>query len=284
MIIDAHAHVWRHWPNTPCVPGPDDRGSYQNLLFEMDMNGVDRAVLVSARIEGAGDNNNYAGEAAAAHPDRFVHFVDVDSRWSATYHRNGAADRLGRLVTELSPRGASHYLGLENDGWLSSGEARTFFSVARDARLLVSLAAGPAWFADVRAVARAFPETPFIVNHLGLVVLHPDGPAAGLHLVLSDEDLPNLLVKVSGLYYGHPRPWSYPYPDRMGIVRILYENWGPGRLLWGSDFPSALRHISYRQSLEVLREHAPFIAPADLPWILGGTLDALLADRGGPPR
>jgi predicted TIM-barrel fold metal-dependent hydrolase len=283
MIIDAHAHVWRRWPHSPAAPDPDSRGSYQNLLFEMDTNGVDRAVLVSARIEGADDNNSYASGAVADHPDRFVHFVDVDSRWSTTYHRHGAADRLGKLVTELSPRGASHYLGPDNDGWLASGEARAFFSSATDARLLVSLAASPAWFADVRAVARAFPETPLLVNHLGLVMLHPDGPAAGLRLVLSDEDLPNLLVKVSG-YYGHPRPWSYPYPDRMGIVRAFYENWGPRRLLWGSDFPSALRHVSYRQALEVLREQASFIAPPDLPWILGGTLEALLADNGGTHR
>ncbi len=47
-------------------------------------------------------------------------------------------------------------------------------------------------------------------------------------------------------------------------------------MVWGSDYPACTPHISYRQSLEVLREHAGFIAPADLPLVLGGTMSALL--------
>jgi L-fuconolactonase len=114
-------------------------------------------------------------------------------------------------------------------------------------------------------------------------LMQPGDGRAALGLEIDHEDLPNLLVKVSGYYYGHPRPWDYPYPGPMEIVRAFYEHWGPKRMVWASDFPSVLRHMSYRQSLEILREHAPFIAPGDLPDVLGGTLQRFLPRRSATP-
>ncbi|MBB5790111.1 amidohydrolase family protein [Jiangella mangrovi] len=283
MIIDSHTHVWPRWPYEPRVPDDTGRGSYQNLLFQMDQHGVDQALLVNARIERADDNNDYGAEAVRAHPDRFHHIVDVDSRWGADYHRSGAADRLRKLVDTYQPAGVSHYLRPENDGWLLSDEGRAFFAVAAAHRLTVSLAAPPVWLDDLRDVARRFPEVPLLVNHLAVVMLHPGGIEDGLRLALDSEDLPNLLVKVSGYYYGSDRPWDYPYTERLRIVRAFHETWGPRRMVWASDHPSLLAHVSYRQSLEVLREHAGFLPADDLALILGGNLAALLAERSVRP-
>ena len=47
-------------------------------------------------------------------------------------------------------------------------------------------------------------------------------------------------------------------------------------MAWASDFPASAPHITYRQSLEVVREHAGFIDPVDLPSVLGGTMGAVL--------
>ena len=102
---------------------------------------------------------------------------------------------------------------------------------------------------------------------------------SALRLTLDSEDLPNLLVKVSGYYYGSDRPWDYPYTERLRIVRAFHETWGPRRMVWASDHPSLLAHLSYRQSLEVLREHAGFLTADDLALILGENLAALLAER-----
>jgi predicted TIM-barrel fold metal-dependent hydrolase len=111
-------------------------------------------------------------------------------------------------------------------------------------------------------------------------MLHPDGVDAGLRLVLDREELPNLLVKVSGYYYGHDRPWDYPYLDRLPIVRAFAEHWGVGRMVWASDWPSLLPHHSYRQALQVLRDHADFLSEDDVDRIQGGTLEAMLRERG----
>lgn len=260
MIVDAHTHSW------------PSRGRYQDLVREMAAAGVDAAVVVSAALAGEPGNNEYVAGAAAACPGRVYQLADLDSRWSDSYHRPGAAARLARLCDRADPpAGVSHYLAASNDGWLRSAEGRAFLAAAGRRGLVVSLAAAPCWFADIREAAASVPATPVLLNHLALVMLHPDG----LEVIRQGAGQPNLIVKVSGYYYG-TGTGRFPFAERLEIVRAFYETWGPRRMVWASDYPASAPHITYRQSLEVIREHAGFIDPADLPLILGGTMRALL--------
>lgn len=279
MIVDAHTHVWPRWPYDPAVPDAASRGSYENLMFQLDQNGVDQALVVSARIDRAEDNNEYGAEAVAANPGRLHQVVDIDSRWGPDYHRPGAADRLRVLLDEFDPVGISHYLAPEPDDWFDTEDAAAFFSQLGERRMLVSFAAPSVRVPEVRELAKRYPQITFLVNHLGVVTLHPGGVDDGLRLVLDDEELPNLLVKVSGYYYGSETPWDYPYLDRLPIVKAFYEHWGPARMVWASDWPSLLPHHSYRQALQVLREHADFLSADDVDAIQGGTLARILAER-----
>jgi len=290
VIVDAHTHAWARWPYPPAGPGDraaDGCGRYQDLIGELDAAGVDAAVLVSANLDGSArgggaDNNDYAAEAVAAGRGRLFQFADVDSRWSPTYHRAGSAARLADVVSRLAPAGVSHYLGPENDGWLRSAEGRGFLAAADRRATPVSLAAPPAWFADVRLAAASVPSTPLLLNHLALVMLDAGGRAAALDLIRRGTGQPNLIVKVSGYYYGADGPDDFPFAGRLELVRAFYETWGPARMAWASDYPACTPYISYQQSLDVIREHAGFIDPADLPLILGGTMTAIL-DRTWRP-
>jgi predicted TIM-barrel fold metal-dependent hydrolase len=281
VIIDAHCHAWQVWPYAPPVPDPLSRGLVEHLLWEMDANGVVEAVLVCARIAHNPDNNDYGADAVAHHPGRLHQFADFDCCWSEEYHTPGAPDRLRRLADRLPIKGITHYLGAANDGWLVSSEAATVFAVAAERRLILSLAAPIGWQEDVQRVARAYPELPILCHHLAGIREAPEGAEAALRLVLQGAALPNLMVKVSGFYYGDARPWDYPIVGAQWIVRALYETLGPRRLCWGSDYPVVRQHMTYRQSLEKLRTHCAFLPGADLDWVLGGTMQALL--RTGRP-
>lgn len=281
MIIDAHCHAWARWPYQPPVPDPATRGSMDMLVFEMDQAGVDRAVIICAGIDHNPENNDYVAAHAARHGGRIIPFADVDSRWSATHQTPGAAARLARTAERLKLVGFTHYHHEAADaGWLVSEEGLAFARVAADMNLILSLACGPSQMPVVRDLARRFPGLPILIHHLGRVRGDfPEGPAQLAELVAAAAE-PNIIVKFSGFGHGVAKPWDYPYPSMIAVARALHAAYGAERMCWGSDYPVVRRAMTYRQSLEIVRDHCDFLSTADKAMVLGGTMARLLAARG----
>ena len=281
-VLDSHTHAWRFWPYAPLVPDEGSRGSIDQLLYEMDTHGVEQAVVVCAAIGANPDNVAYVASGHERHPSRLHVVADLDCPWSTTYHLPGSADRLRALADRYHLAGFTHYAGDHNDGWLLSDEAEELFRAAADRSLLISLAAGPAWQADLRVIARRHPSVPVLCHHLGGVKAG-ESPSSGLEEVVASAGVPNLFVKVSGFYYSSQRDCDYPWPDAVAVFRQIFDAYGPDRLCWGSDFPASKPFCTFRQSLEVLRRHCPFLTPQDLRLVLGATLRGVLAKAGHPP-
>jgi len=281
MIVDSHCHAWTTWPYDTSVPDPQHRGTIDRLLFEMDKEGVDKAVLICARIDHNPENNQYVYEAARRRPDRVIQFPDIDSGWSPEYHTPGAVDRLKAAIDHWGIAGFTHYVNEENDGWLTSDEGMAFFAAAAQADLIASIAAGGPWFADIRAVARAFPTLPILIHHQGMARA-TDGPdSLTLREVLACAAEPNIVVKASGFYYGSPDWAEYPYPEQRAVFARIAAAFGPKRLAWGSDYPvSPWVACTFRQTLDIVRVHCADLFEGDgLAWVMGDTMDTLLRTR-----
>ncbi len=247
------------------------------LLYEMALNGVEQAAVVCASIGDNADNVDYVASAREHHPDRLHVLADIDCRWQSTYHAPGSADRLRAAAERYHLAGFTHYLGEKNDGWLLSDEADGLFRVAAEARLLVSLAVRPAWYADLRALAGRNPSVPVLCHTLGGVHAGDGTGPSGLAEVLACAAVPSIYIKVAGFHYVSARGWDYPWPDAVELLARIFDAYGPGRLCWGSDFAASKPYTTYRQSLEAVRAHCPFFTPDDLRLVLGGTLRGVLA-------
>lgn len=276
-ILDSHSHAWRLWPYPPAVPDEDARGTVEQLLYEMDANGVAQALVVCAAIGANPDNTAYVAHARERHPGRLHVVGDLDCTWSSTYHQPGSADRLRELDDRYGLTGITHYLDKHNDGWLLSDQAEALFSAAAQRRLLVSLAARPSWQADLRVLARRHPDVPVLCHHLG--DLHVGDPA-GLAEVVASAVVPNIYVKASGFHYAAEAGWDYPWSDALEVLRRIFDAYGPARLCWGSDFAASKRFCTVRQSLEAVRTHCSFLTEHDLRLVMGGTLGGILASLG----
>lgn len=250
MIVDAHCHAWRRWPYTTAVPDPATRGDATQLLSVMDAHGVDRALVVAAGI-GAGDartdntdNNDYVASAVRASGGRLDWVADVDSRWSSDYRRAGGADRVRAALGDRpdGPVGITHYCSDTVDDWFDTADGAAFLTAVGDRLLSVHLPAQ--WIPAFVPVARRHPGLTVLVHHQGHV--RPD------------------------------RPWDYPFVHERETLRRVVDHVGARRLVWGSDFPVSAADLSYRQTIEVVREHCDFLDPADLAAVLGGTLTGLL--------
>lgn len=279
MIIDSHCHAWQRWPYQPPVPDDEHRGKIEQLLNEMEINGVDRAAVVCAGIDRNPENNAYIAEQVERFPERLVQFVDLDSFWSDTHNTPGAADRLSAMIDAWPIKGFTHYLGAEESGeWLHSADGAQLFEVATSNGLIASIACHPHQQPAIREIASRFPSVPILCHHLAGLRLGDEPPIDDLNNVLASARVPNIYIKVSGFAYCSHTGWDFPYSDTMWILRTLYEHFGPNRLCWGSDYPVVRFSMTHRQSLEVVRTHATFIPNADMNLILGETLNGLLTD------
>ena len=277
MLIDSHCHAWTYWPYDPPVPDPEGRGTIEQLINEMDLNGVNAALVVCAQIDHNPDNNGYIAEQVQRYSGRLYQVADVDSSWSETYHQPGAADRLRDAAERWTLKGFTHYLKNDDDGaWLYSPEGLAFFGVAAERKMLASISAQPHHQPAIRKVALAYPSLPILCHHLGGVRANEGAERAGLREVLRSASVPNIFIKLSGFAYCSQTNWDYPYGDALPIVRQLYEHFGADRMCWGSDYPVVRFFMTYRQSIEAFRTHCPFVPAADQETILGGTLGRLL--------
>jgi L-fuconolactonase len=275
MIIDSHTHAWRYWPYKPAVPDPDSRARVEQLLWEMDRHGVDKAVLVCANIDHNPDDNDYVAECVARYPDRLVQFADIDCVWSDTYHLPGAAERLRQAAQKYALKGFTHYVR-DDVGWFDSEEGLRFFGVAAELGLVASLALGPRWQPALRRLAARFPTVPFLCHHLASAHVGRDDE---LQEILRSAQVPNIYIKLSGFHYASEVAWDYPQIDTHPIVRALYEGFGPRRLCWGSDYPVVRFFMTYQHALEAFRTHCSFVRDEDKPLILGGNLARLLGEQ-----
>ena len=279
MIIDSHTHAWEYWPYEPPVPDHNSRGRAEQLLWEMDRHGVDKAVLVCARIEHNPHNNDYVAEQVRVHPNRLVQFADVDCSWSEEYHTRGAAERLKAAAAQYQLKGYTHYVKSDTE-WFGSADGLAFFSATADLNLIASLALGPQWQPALRELARRFPSVPFLCHHMAGANAREEAPHHNLQEILRSAELPNIYIKLSGFHYASHVSWDYPYSDTHHIVRQLYEHFGPQRLCWGSDYPVVRFNMTYQHALEAFRTHCAFVPDEHKRLILGQNLADLL-DRAG---
>lgn len=276
MIFDAHCHVWETWPYQPAVPDPQSRARAEQVLSEMDANGVEHAVIICARLGDNAGNVDYALEAADRHAGRFIVFPDLECRWSPHYKQDGAADRLTQALDRWDFPGFTHYLDEADDGsWMLGAEGRAYFALAADKRLILSLSVVPHHMPSVIALAEAFPGMPILLHHFAFVGPRSAATPNAAALVVSAASCPNVFVKYSGLGNVAAPDQDFPYGALQYIPRLMLDAFGPERLLWGSDYPVSRRHMTYKQTLSLLTRHGP-LTGVDLDSVLGGNMQRLL--------
>jgi L-fuconolactonase len=235
-IVDSHCHVSPMWFEP-----------VEALLFHMDRNGVEHAVLVQMIGQ---TNNSYLAECAQQFPDRFVFvgLVDVD-----------APDALCQLerLAEAGATGVRLRPSWRSPGqdplaiWRAAERLNLAVSCIRPTRDFASQA-----FADLVA---AVPDLPIVVEHMGELNPNHDGYVEHEKRVLGLSAFPNVLMKIGGLgeFSRKARPMRKPFPFDQPIPPLLervYAAFGASRLMWGSDFPPVSNREGYANALCLTRE------------------------------
>ena len=263
-VIDAHVHVL---PNFALMAPWEDLGRVDRLLHHMDECDVDKAVVLPVVAEYSPGNNQECAQWGREHPDRLAVLTDVPLR------QQGAAERVLRAGEEFGAVGTSYYPPKldESMQWMLEEACDALWQAYKDTGLVCNLQIGPANYGVLLELAQRHPEIRFVANHLALPGLAggPDAQDETYGGLLQAAACPNLSIKASGFYAAAATSWDFRCPQALGFFSRLLKGLGADRLLWGSDWPPVGRHVTYRQSLEIVRTFATELDEGDRAKVLG---------------
>ncbi|MFJ9373327.1 amidohydrolase family protein [Streptomyces sp. NPDC101455] len=272
MTVDAHHHVWdlsvrdQDWITGPELQPLRRDFTVTDLAPEARAAGIDRTVLVQT-ITVAEETPEFLA-LADAH-DLIAGVVG----WT-DLTRPDIADELARL-REL-PGG--HYLkgirhqvqGEPDPNWLLRPDVRRGLTAVADAGLVYDLLVLPHQFPAAVEVAAALPQLTLVLDHLGKPLIASGQLEPWATSVRSVAALPNTYCKLSGLVTEADwKTWStqdlHPYAD------TALDAFGPGRLMFGSDWPVCTLAATYGQVADAAGELTDDLSAAERAEVLEGT-------------
>jgi predicted TIM-barrel fold metal-dependent hydrolase len=63
---------------------------------------------------------------------------------------------------------------------------------------------------------------------------------------------------------------KYPFPNQLAGTKDLFDNIGPDRVMWGTDWPWVENTGKYAQFLQSTRENCTYMTPAQMAKFTGG--------------
>jgi predicted TIM-barrel fold metal-dependent hydrolase len=273
-MIDAHAHVWRA-TDEPASPRTIVSSTCDVPVELLDQYlteyGLERAVLVQPAF--LGEQNDYVADWARRLPQRFAAVCVVDPRLP------DAADRLRYWVDERGCRGVRFRPRLPAESQVF-GSPQTFplWDFMRDRGRVVSVFAGVEHLSTIATLAARFPEVGIVLDHMALPSPRAGTDSQAFRGLLALARYPRVSIKVSGYHHFSEEP--YPYRDCWPLFHALYHEFGPSRLVWGSDFPHVLLQCGYRRSLLLQERAYSSLTPVELALVMGGNAAALYWGTG----
>jgi predicted TIM-barrel fold metal-dependent hydrolase len=108
---------------------------------------------------------------------------------------------------------------------------------------------------QARQLAARNPNTRLVIDHLGLPQPHepppPAEPFADLPKLLALAEHENVAVKISGACTLSHEP--FPYKDIWDPLAEVFDAFGFGRCMWGTDWTRAVGMLTYKQGVDAFR-------------------------------
>ncbi|MGW9588691.1 amidohydrolase family protein [Streptomyces chartreusis] len=271
-IVDAHHHVWdlsvrdQDW-----ITGPELRPLRRNfgvgdLAPEARAAGVGRTVLVQT-ITVPEETPEFL--ALAAEHELIAGVVG----WT-DLTRPDIADELVRLRELPGGRylkGIRHQVQGEADPeWLLRADVRHGLAAVAEAGLVYDLVVLPHQLPACVKAAAGLPELTFVLDHSGKPPIASGNLEPWTCDVRALAALPNTVCKLSGLVTEADLA-NWTVTDLRPYADAVLEAFGPGRLMFGSDWPVCTLAATYGEVLAATAELTAELSAAERAQVFEGT-------------
>ena len=270
--VDAHHHVWdlsvrdQDWITGPGLAPLRRNFAIEDLAPQARAAGVSRTVLVQT-ITVAEETPEFL--TLAEQSDLIGGVVG----WT-DLTRPDVSDELARL-RELPEgrhlKGIRHQVQGEPDPeWLLREDVRRGLTAVAEAGLVYDLVVLPQQLPACARAAQRHPELTFVLDHLGKPPVAAGQSEPWATDVRALAALPNTVCKLSGMVTeADPKNWTTsdlaPYAD------TVLEAFGPGRLMFGSDWPVCTLVASYAEVADIAGQLAEKLSESEREEIFAGT-------------
>jgi L-fuconolactonase len=245
---DAHVHLFREGfaGETGSSPaGSDEVEAYERLRLH---HGIERSLVLG-----------YEGDPRYVGNSEDVLSLAQRHPWIAplVYLRHAPAPQPS-VLRDYAERGAVGFALYPDD----AGEGRALvewpdaaLAELRRQRALISINAEPETLAAIGRFIDELDECTVVISHLGSPprCSAPPGVAQARDLLaplLRLASGSHVRVKLSGLYAISDPAHDFPHASAKPFLDVVLERFEPSRVLWGSDFPPALDHVSFAQLVD----------------------------------
>lgn len=268
MRIDSHFHFWTpgkyDYPWLASGTGPlYDTFGPEQLAPLLAASKLDGAVLVQTIT--SLEETRWFLELKRAHPfiKGVVGWVDLESE--------GVGDLLDELKSAGGLVGIRHPVQDHPDGsWLLKPGTRRGLEALGKRGLAYDLLVKPPQLPATPGLVESLPGVRFVVDHMAKPRIAAKGWDDWAPWMRRLAKSPNVYCKLSGMITeADHRHWKPE--DLRPYIQFALDEFGPGRLMFGSDWPVCLLAGSHALALAALEENLSGLPEAQRAEILGGT-------------
>lgn len=266
MKVDAHIHFWQYEKEQQAWITREMKALRQDHLPEhiqtsLHRNGIDACIAVESSATEL--DTHFLVELARTHSiiQGVVGWVDLLAE--------NAEERLAYFSQYPIIKGWRYRLEDREEGFMRDPRLRKGLSLLQAHNYRFDLLVGPGQLKETVGLVNHFPEMVFILDHAGKPDIRHRDIQSWSVLIRELAQSPNLCCKLSGLLtLAQWKDWSaaefYPYLD------VLFEHFGPQRLLFGSDWPILTLSGIYVQWISLIEKYMENLSSEDREAVMGG--------------
>jgi L-fuconolactonase len=268
MKIDAHQHFWQYSAAEYRWIGADMPGLKRDFLpvdFKplLDAEGFEGSIAVQARQDL--DETRWLLELASANTwlKCVVGWVDLCSEQASAQ-----LDQFGQHEKFV---GVRHVVqGEPDDEFMLRADFRNGIGHLAEHGLTYDLLLYPRHLPVAVKLVREFEKQRFVLDHIAKPGIADQALQPWVDEIRELAKCENVWCKISGMVTeARWKQWSAA--DFRPYLDVIFEAFGPERLMVGSDWPVCTLSASYGETLGIVREYIERLSEAEQDAILGGT-------------
>jgi L-fuconolactonase len=266
MRIDAHQHFWQYNP-AEHVWMTDDLAALRTTFLPddlkplLDATGFEGSIVVQARQNLAETEWLLSLANEYPHVCGVVGWVDLRS--------DEVEQQLAHYAQDPRLCGVRHVIHDEHDDAFMLGEAfQRGIGLLNQYGLTYDLLLFPRHLPYACTLVERFPEQPFVLDHIAKPPIDRGEFSPWREQLKRLAEHPNVYCKVSGMVT--EAKWkNWRYEEFVPYLDLVFEAFGPERLMIGSDWPVCTVSGSYEQTMGIVMDYLAQFDSATREAVLG---------------